>query len=223
MDLVFQLERGGSDAFKRPPVVWRVDEPFQLSSLQRRFAQDWAPWYGPALSIHAAAIGRQLAAPAAWCFDAGPGHEAAPSALARWWAMPVVRRRPRRLRIALAPPADGLEPGWPISDRMAWPVAHRRGLALSLSLHQFWGAASDQALQPGPAVWCDCPERVPTRALQLPSLALTATDRVAGQPGEGAQRLEHRLHDGIGLLVLLPRLSARPVADTLGAGGAHEG
>ena len=73
MDLVFQLERGGSDAFKRPPVVWRVDEPFQLSSLQRRFAQDWAPWYGPALSIHAAAIGRQLAAPAAWCFDAGPG------------------------------------------------------------------------------------------------------------------------------------------------------
>lgn len=194
MDLVFQLERGGADGFKQPPVVWRVDEPFALHSLQARFVQHWAGWYGPSLQPHAQAIERQLKGlrsledeARAWA-----GRPARP--LSRWWAMPVVRRRSRRLRISLAASTAGARPGWPWDDGAGSGPTDTASLQLGLRLHQFWGAASDQAAQPGPAVWCDCHERVPTRPVDLPRL------------GRAQAPIEHRLHDGIGLLVLVPGL-----------------
>jgi hypothetical protein len=194
MDLVIQLERGGADGFNRPPVVWRVDEPFALHSLQRRFAEHWAGWYGPVLQTHALAIARQLKGLQAQDGDASAWAGGPAQPLSRWWAMPVVRRRSRRLRISLAPSAAGTRPGWPWSDSPGNGPAGSAGLQLGLRLHQFWGAASDQTAQPGPAVWCACDERVPTKPLSLPRWR---QDRAT---------IEHRLHDGIGLLVLVPGL-----------------
>ena len=170
MDLEFQLERGGSDGFRRPPVVWRVDEPFSLASLQRRFEADWLDWYGPVLRPHGRAIADQLAQCDVAQFVQAKGAQ-------RWWAMPVVRRRSRRLRVG----ASAASPG---EASVLW----------RLVLHQFWGAGSDQAMQPGPAVWRACPDRRALPAITLPALNW----RSPGEP------IEHRLHDGVGLLVLLP-------------------
>jgi hypothetical protein len=194
MDLIIQLERGGADGFNRPPVVWRVDEPFALHSLQARFAADWAGWYGPDLQRHALAIARQLQDLQSLDDEATvwAGRPARP--LSRWWAMPVVRRRSRRLRIGLAPSAAGARPGWPWNDGPGSGHSTTSTLQLGLRLHQFWGASSDQAAQPGPAVWCACHEREPTNPVALPRL------------GRDSAPIEHRLHDGIGLLVLVPGL-----------------
>jgi len=194
MDLVIQLERGGADGFKRPPVVWRMDEAFALRSLQHRFAEHWAGWYGPGLQPHAMVIARQLQGLQAQADDACAWAGKPARRLSRWWAMPVVRRRSRRLRISLAPSAASTRTGWPWDDAAGGGRAGAAGLQLGLRLHQFWGAASDQAAQPGPAVWCACDERVPTRPLALPRLS----------PEQAS--IEHRLHDGIGLLVLVPGL-----------------
>lgn len=199
MELDLQLERGGSDGFRRPPVVWRVDEPFTTASLQRRFAADWAGWYGPVLRPHALAIAAQLAR----CDDARFGGH---SVLPRWWALPVVRRRSRRLRIALPAPTPGAVAWWaPFAPGVTGTGA--ASCRLHLVLHQFWGAASDQALQPGPAVWCDCADRTDTPAITLPALGLPRAVHATSpdSPAEST-RIEHRLHDGVGLLLLLPQL-----------------
>ena len=177
MDLEFQLERGGSDGFRRPPIVWRVDDAFSLDSLQRRFAADWLDWYGPVLRPHGLVIADQLARCAAAQFGQA-------SAAPRWWALPVVRRRSRRLRVGVPARGAGAAPS-----------------PLGLVLHQFWGAGSDQAMQPGPAVWCACPDRQALPAITLPALQ----QRGPGEP------VEHRLFDGVGLLVLLPTLPHREV------------
>ncbi|WP_088279254.1 hypothetical protein [Ideonella sp. A 288] len=129
--LAFDLERGRDDPTDAPPVVWRQAEPLTPAALARRFADEWAAWYGPGLAGPAALIGLQLDA-AALQADVAGGKPLGSVG----WVLPVVRRRRRWLTI------DRL-------DCVETPVA-------PLRLRVVWGALSPPDLPPGQVAWRPC-------------------------------------------------------------------
>lgn len=133
--LAFDLERGRDEPTDAPPVVWRPEEPLTPGALARRFADEWAAWYGPGLAGSAALIGLQLDA-AARRAAAGCGTPLDTATAPVGWVLPVVRRRRRWLTI------DRL-------DRVEAPAG-------PLRLRVVWGALSPPDLPSGQVAWHPC-------------------------------------------------------------------
>jgi hypothetical protein len=238
LSLAFELERGGEpDAQDEQPTVWRVDEPLRSADLQRRFGADWSHWYGPVLVPHAAAIAALLADEAALALRLGglPGTEhprvwggpllqpdreqrfcSVP--LPMWWALPVVRKRSRRLRFQLRG-VDGagllhqlqpvLTPEW----RGQPPLS----LRLEFETRMYWGAQAEPDNTPGGVRWLPCRVRSDGLACSAPIAWPRWTASTAADTADEAQpAIERRLRGGIGLLLVLPLLvlERMPTAST---------
>lgn len=233
LSLAFELERGGEpEPQDEQPTVWRVDEPLRSADLQRRFEADWASWYGPVLVPHAAAIAALLAEETKLSLRLGglPGTEhprvwggpqQQPDAQQRfcalplplWWALPIVRKRNRRLRMLLRgidcerllqEMHQVLAPEW----RGQVPVAMR----LEFEMRMYWGAQGVPDNTPGGVRWQPCRVRSEGMAYSKPIAwpgwaADPAVHYTADHAPDGAQpAIEQRLRGGIGLLLVLPVL-----------------
>ncbi|WP_395703947.1 hypothetical protein [Aquabacterium sp.] len=231
--LRFELERGG-EPDPQGPVVWPVAAPLRAPELAQRFVQHWAAWYGPTLAPHAAAIGAQLAEeatrarrlgglpgtehPQAWggpsCLPEREGRFCA-VALPRWWALPIVRRRSRRLRLTV--PGASLDDWW--QQALPWLMPEWRGrdgwpeglvLRLEFELRVYWGALAETGPEPGSVRWHAC--RARSESLAGTGPLDDTRDAV----------LDRRLRGGVGLLVVQPwlcveRLGGAAPAPTVGA------
>ncbi|NRF68090.1 hypothetical protein HLB44_13945 [Aquincola sp. S2] len=229
--LSFELERGGDgEAGDEGATVWLCDAAaLNAAALAQRFVDDWAAWYGPALAPHAAAIASLLH------FEARQNEpEAGQVQLMRdgrhavvrlpgAWALPVIRRRERGLRIGgWSPddPHDWLDAGW-----QALPAAWRRSrggrVQLALRMRMYWGALAEPAPGPGGVSWRRC--RVRADALAVTPWAWTVErGRALAVTGEGGS-VERRLRGGIGLMLIQPLLRIErpqpPAGSRLRAGG----
>lgn len=217
MRVDFSLERG--DRIDEVPVVWRVDEPLHAAQLARRFADDWAAWYGPALKPHTDAIGALLTAQARGDRRAADERPAVTGdrdgrllavALPLWWAVPVVRRQSRAFGVSLPlaeSPAELLA-----LVRAHLPLAWRwasRGVAVRIEFdtRMVWGAL---ALPGQPmAEWQRCRVRADavasTRELQVLDRGRPRADTL--RPDDTRPRIERQLRGGVGLMVVVPTLT----------------
>lgn len=228
LSLAFELERGGEpEAQDEQPTVWRVDEPMRSADLQRRFSADWSRWYGPVLVPHAAAIAALLADEAALALRLGglPGTEHprvwggpllqpdreqrfCSLPLPLWWALPVVRKRSRRLRLQLrtidsSALVQALQPVLTPEWRGQPPLSMR----LEFETRMYWGAQAEPDNTPGGVRWLPCRVRSDGLVCSAPIPWPGWAAEPAAHEAENAQRaIERRLRGGIGLLLVLPSL-----------------
>lgn len=235
--LLFALhdgEREALDAAHEQPPVLRLQGALSAQALEAAFQSNRAHWFAPDLQPHADNIAAVLAQeralsqqweglpgtdhPAHWDGSADSEHRAQPQGraadrLAVWhpplaWMLPLVRRRPRDLRVELplASSAAALE----AMTLQALPVAWRRSkvhVRIDIETRVYWGARA--GAHEGQHVWKPCKRRGDGLSHSIELFTLRDGHVVDGtlDSADLAPVLQRRLAAGVGLLVAVPVIS----------------